>query len=222
MKRTWKQIGSLLLSVCMVMTMLPTTAFAETGTKDSGGGLGTGGEITAFTALDADIAAQTVETGTAEEELNLPTELTVTVTRTVTVTTGSAVTADVSGNDTATDSEAQEPEAQEETQEIEEEATVDVSGWTSAPAYDGDAEGDYVFTPTLALPDGVTLAAGVSAPQITVTVAAAAPLPLAATTALAASDDWKIGGITAPYARSGVSPTRMALQQTSGRFCRMR
>lgn len=164
MKRTWKQIGSLLLSVCMVMTMLPTTAFAETGTKDSG-------EITAFAALAADIAAQTVDTGTQESKLNLPTELTVTVTRTVTVTTGSAVTADVSGNDTATDSEAQEPEAQEETQEIKEEATVDVSGWTSAPAYDGDAEGDYVFTPTLALPDGVTLAAGVSAPQITVTVA---------------------------------------------------
>ncbi len=187
MKRTWKQIGSLLLSVCMVLTMLPTTAFAETGTKDSG-------EITAFAALAADIAAQTVDTGTQESKLNLPTELTVTVTRTVTVTTGSAVTADVSGNDTATDSEAQEPEAQEETQEIKEEATVDVSGWTSAPAYDGDAEGDYVFTPTLALPDGVTLAAGVSAPQITVTVAAAAPLPLAATTALAASDDWKIGG----------------------------
>ena len=173
MKRTWKQIGSLLLSVCMVMTMLPTTAFAETGTTDSGTGLGTSGEITAFAALDADIAAQTVDTGTQESKLNLPTKLTVTVTRTVTVTTGSAVTADVSGNDTAMDSEAQEPVAQVETQEIEEEATVDVSGWISAPAYDGDAEGDYVFTPTLALPDGVTLAAGVSAPQITVTVAAA-------------------------------------------------
>ena len=182
MKRTWKQIGSLILSVCMVMTMLPTTAFAETGTKDSGAGLGTSGEITAFAALDADIAAQTVETGTAEEELNLPTELTVTVTRTVTVTTGSAVTADVSGNDTATDSEAQEPETQEETQKIAEEATVDVSGWTSAPAYDGDTEGDYVFTPTLALPDGVTLATGVSAPQITVTVGAVAPMARLAST----------------------------------------
>ena len=182
MKRTWKQIGSLILSVCMVMTMLPTTAFAETGTKDSGAGLGTSGEITAFAALDADIAAQMVETGTPEDELNLPTELTVTVTRTVTVTTGSAVTADVSGNDIATDSEAQEPEAQEETQKIAEEATVDVSGWTSAPAYDGDTEGDYVFTPTLALPDGVTLAAGVSAPQITVTVGAVAPMARLAST----------------------------------------
>ena len=170
MKRTWKQIGSLILSVCMVMTMLPTTAFAETGTKDSGAGLGTSGEITAFAALDADIAAQTVDTGTAEEELNLPTELTVTVTRTVTVTTGSSITAAVSGNDTATDSEAQEPETQEETQKIEEEATVPVSGWTSAPAYDGDAEGDYVFTPTLALQSGITLADGVTAPTITVTV----------------------------------------------------
>lgn len=50
MKQTWKQIGSLFLSVCMVVTMLPVTAFAETGTKDSGAGLGASGEITAFAA----------------------------------------------------------------------------------------------------------------------------------------------------------------------------
>ncbi|EMS71565.1 S-layer homology domain-containing protein [Ruminiclostridium cellobioparum] len=170
MKRTWKQIGSLILSVCMVITMLPTTAFAETDTKDSGAGLGTSGEITAFAALEADIAVQTVETGTQESKLNLPTELTVTVTRTVTVTTGSSITAAVSGNDTATDSEAHEPEAQEETQEIKEEATVDVSGWTSAPVYDGDTEGDHIFTPTLDLRSGLIVAEGVSAPAIIVTV----------------------------------------------------
>ena len=100
MKQTWKQIGRLFLSVCMVVTMLPVTAFAETGTKDSGAPLGTSSEITAFAALEDDIAVQTVETGTAEDELNLPTELT------VTVTTGPAITADVSGNETATGSDA--------------------------------------------------------------------------------------------------------------------
>ena len=31
MKRTWKQICSLLLSVCMVMTMQTTTVLADTG-----------------------------------------------------------------------------------------------------------------------------------------------------------------------------------------------
>ncbi|HBR01897.1 MAG TPA: hypothetical protein DD738_04740 [Ruminiclostridium sp.] len=168
MNRTWKQIGSLFLSVCMVVTMLPTVAFAETNAKDSGAGLGTSGEITAFTALDEDIAAKTVATGTAEKDLDLPTELAVTVTRTVTTTTGSAVTVTVSGNDTATDSEAQEQ--QEETQEITEETTVDVSGWTSDPEYNGDAEGDYVFTPALELPDGITLNEGISLPEITITV----------------------------------------------------
>ena len=33
MKRTWKQIGSLVLVLCMVLTMLPVAAFAETGEK---------------------------------------------------------------------------------------------------------------------------------------------------------------------------------------------
>ncbi|MFA9465874.1 MAG: S-layer homology domain-containing protein [Velocimicrobium sp.] len=62
MKRIRKQIGSLLLSVCMVFTMLPTAAFAKE-----------------------------VETGTALDELNLPSALT------VTAATGSAMTATVSG-----------------------------------------------------------------------------------------------------------------------------
>ncbi|MDD3230518.1 MAG: hypothetical protein PHE09_15065, partial [Oscillospiraceae bacterium] len=171
MKQTWKQIGSLFLSVCMVVTMLPVTAFAETGTKDSGAPLGTSGEITAFVELEENIAVQTVDLGTAKDDLNLPKNLAVTVTKTVTTTTGSAVTATVSENDTATGSEAQEQEQQEETKEITEETTVDVSDWTSAPDYDGDVEGDYVFTPALELSGGLTLAEGVSAPVIAVTVA---------------------------------------------------
>ncbi|MGD9663306.1 MAG: right-handed parallel beta-helix repeat-containing protein, partial [Porticoccaceae bacterium] len=143
MKRTWKQIGSMLLAVCMVFTLLPTMAFAETGDVDSGVPLGASGEITAFAALDA----KTVEPGTPEDELKLPDTLDATLTE---------------GDDTATGSDATK----------ETETTVAVSGWTSDPAYDGDDEGDYIFTPTLALPDGLTLAEGVSAPTITVTVEA--------------------------------------------------
>ena len=37
MKRTWKQIGSLVLAFCMVFTMLPAVAFAEGATVDIGG-----------------------------------------------------------------------------------------------------------------------------------------------------------------------------------------
>lgn len=141
MKRTWKRIGSLLLTVCMVVTMLPTVAFAETGDVDSGVPLGTIKTITAFAALEA----KTVETGTLEDELKLPDMLAVTLTE---------------GDDTATGSDAtKEPET-----------TVAVSGWTSDPAYDGNTAGDYVFTPTLALPEGLTLAAGVELPNLTVTV----------------------------------------------------
>gem|GEM_PF-4311715 len=43
MKRTIKQISSLLLSVCMVLTMLTTVAFADEGASTS--------EITAFADL---------------------------------------------------------------------------------------------------------------------------------------------------------------------------
>gem|GEM_PF-5089722 len=58
------------------------------------------------------------------------------------------------------------------TTDSEEETTVDVSGWTSDPAYDGNMAEDYVFTPTLDLPEGLNVKHGVTAPQITVTVVA--------------------------------------------------
>ncbi|MSS08171.1 hypothetical protein FYJ38_05875 [Clostridium sp. WB02_MRS01] len=161
MKQIGKRIGSLLLSVCMVLTLLPVSAFAEEGIQDSGASFSASGEITAFASLVPEVSAQTVETGTAEEELNLPDELA------VTVTTGAAITADVSGDDIATDSDAQKPETQET------ETTVAVSDWTSNPAYDADAAGDYTFTPTLDLPEGVVVSEGVNAPKITVTVSEA-------------------------------------------------
>ncbi len=151
MRRTWKQIGSLFLAFCMVFTMLPTMVFAETGDVDSGAPLGMSGTITAFAKLGTDVANRTVKAGTIEDALNLPDTLT------VTVTTGPAVAI-------ATDSDAQQPETQET------ETAVAVSGWTSDPAYDGDTVGDYVFTPTLDLPEGLMLAGGATLPTVTVTV----------------------------------------------------
>ena len=159
MKRILKKLGSVIITLCMVVTMLPTVAFAEEGVQDSGTSSSTS-EITAFADLAEEVALQEVETGTTLEELNLPSTLTVTVT---TVTTGSAMTANVSGDEVATDSEAQETETQEET-------TIDVSNWAVDPDYEGDKAGDYTFTPTLTIPEGITLADGVTAPQITVTV----------------------------------------------------
>lgn len=160
MKQVWKRIGSLLLSVCMVLTLLPTAAFAEVDVKDSGVPIGVSGKITAFAELAEDVAIQQVEVGAPEDDLNLPDRLT------VMVTTGSAFTVTASGDVTATDSGAQG----EETQEIE--TMVGVSGWTSAPAYDGDAEGDYIFTPELDLPNRLTVVEGVVMPKIIVTVIA--------------------------------------------------
>jgi|GEM_PF-1377538 len=58
----------------------------------------------------------------------------------------------------------------ENTQTEKQEETVTISGikWQSEPEYDGNTEGTYIFTASL--PDGYTLANGVSLPQITVTV----------------------------------------------------
>ncbi len=60
----------------------------------------------------------------------------------------------------------------ENTQEEKREETVTIGGvtWQSAPAYDGDTEGTYLFT--AALPDEYAPAEGVSLPRITVTVRA--------------------------------------------------
>ena len=60
----------------------------------------------------------------------------------------------------------------ENTWEEKREETVTIGGvtWQSAPAYDGDTEGTYLFT--AALPDEYAPAEGVSLPRITVTVRA--------------------------------------------------
>ena len=158
MKQTWKQIGSLFLSVCMVFTLLPTMAFAQVQTTDSGAPIAVSGTITAFEELDAAVSWQTVEVGTTKDDLTLPDTLA------VTVTSDSVISTTVSDDTTATDSEARESIT-----EITE-TTAAVSGWTSDPVYDGDMTGSYTFTPIITLSDGLTVAESVDAPQIIVKV----------------------------------------------------
>ncbi len=55
-----------------------------------------------------------------------------------------------------------------QTEKQEETVTIDGVTWQSEPGYDGNTEGTYIFTASL--PDGYTLAYGISLPQITVTV----------------------------------------------------
>lgn len=64
MKRTLKQIGSLFMALCIVLTMLPMTAFAETSDKGSGGSLDTSPTIATLAKLDSEAPAQTMDSGT--------------------------------------------------------------------------------------------------------------------------------------------------------------
>ncbi|GLC88058.1 InlB B-repeat-containing protein [Lysinibacillus piscis] len=123
-----KQIIKILISVCMVLTMLPTMTFAEGEAQDSE-------VITAFVDLAGDITVQTVQVGTEYTELTLPKELITTVTTDAT-------------------------------------ATIAVSKWNSSPTYDGHTAGNYIFTPTLNLPNNLTIAKDTQLPTIKVTVQA--------------------------------------------------
>ena len=152
-KRASKTL-SLFLTFCMVFTMLPTAAFAETGDVDSGVPLGVSGIITAFADLEDDIAEQNVDIGTVKDKLKLLKELAVTV---------------IEGGDTATGSDAA----------AETQTTVAVSHWTAEPEYNGDAAGAYTFTPVLDLPESLTLAEGLTAPTITVTMREEITVPMA-------------------------------------------
>lgn len=66
--------------------------------------------------------------------------------------------------------EETQTEEKREPEKKEQEVTVTISdvSWQADPAYDGSAEGTYIFTAVL--PEGYALAEGVSLPEITVTV----------------------------------------------------
>jgi len=161
-----KRILSIWISVCMVLTMLPISVMAKE--ENTSGG---SGEIIAFASLDK--TEMSVSAGTAIKDLGLPETLTATVRTAVTAdsgTSGEPVQDSTSGNsaEVSTNSAIQGKlnDQQESTSPEWKETTVDVPvTWTSTPEYNGNENGDYVFTPVI---EGYTVSAEL--PEITVTV----------------------------------------------------
>ncbi len=118
--------------------------------------------VTGFTKLPKEIEEQTVSMGTKQKELALPDTL-----EAVTVQNdgGPAGNGGKPDDGTLTLSfNAIVPEYRSDNRNV----LIEGVTWQSEPAYDGDAEGTYRFTPVL--PEGYGLLEGVSLPQITVTV----------------------------------------------------
>ncbi|HBV99328.1 MAG TPA: hypothetical protein DEF36_20105, partial [Desulfotomaculum sp.] len=139
-----RKILLLLLTAVMVLLLLPQSVMAEEIVQDNGSAGSAGGVITVFATLTDAVSNQTVDIGTQLDDLILPDTL--------------SVTAQVYG----------EGDTLEEAQEIE------LTGftWQSEPEYDPLAGGEYIFTPVL--PEGWIAQDGVTLPQITVLVGAAA------------------------------------------------
>lgn len=185
---------SLTLALCMVLTLLPFSAMAEE-TDTSG----SRGEITNFATLDE--TEMSVPTGTVLEDLGLPETLTATVRTASTADSGVSEEAaqdsgnsdegSESGNLTVTTTSSaieaegsgtQEQEKEEETVSGWEELIMDIPvTWASDPEYNGNENGEYVFTPVI---EGYTVSADL--PEITVTVGAQ-PLRMALQTGTSAT-----------------------------------
>ena len=166
----------------MLQKSLTTTAAEESDTK----------VVLSFADLSEEIKEQTVPVGTVYEELELPEELNVFMKQTEifsipNLAEEKSEEETVSGNEPETGSKEEEADVTEqeeyyaepeeitvytpensekEAQELQE--TVAGVTWQSDPAYEGNAEATYIFTAVL--PEGYTLAEGVSLPQITVIV----------------------------------------------------
>ncbi|GAA6293964.1 hypothetical protein F220043C3_23980 [Enterocloster asparagiformis] len=183
-----KRIGAILLSVALAVTQLPAVAMAKNIVPEDG-------SIASFMKLDSGVAKQTVPVGTAYEELVLPDKVEAKVyhvTEDMVIPdkvnggeadregalghedefeeeTGGASTASPSDADRSASGNG----AGHETDSGETVTTVTTEmeeipvTWESAPAYNGDAAGSYVFT---ADADGYALTGGAKLPQITVTV----------------------------------------------------
>ena len=135
----------LALSIVVALGMTPVTAIGETPP------IGASGEVISFEALPEQTAKQTMTLGDALGDLDLPD----TLTATVRMTTASGA--------------AKQEESVEDSGEAEwAEMTIPVQEeWDSAPDYDGNTADTYVFIAEI---QGFTLAEGVTAPAITVTV----------------------------------------------------
>jgi uncharacterized repeat protein (TIGR02543 family) len=157
--KTKKRITAMVLSVIMVVGMMPVSALAET----SAFPIGASGEITAFESLELDIAFRNVPLGTGERDLGLP--------ETLTATLRLAALEDeplLDSGDADSGSVASPSDAEEAGGDIEEISVALPVTWASAPEYDGEAAGTYVFMPEL--PEGFILTDGIELPTITLTV----------------------------------------------------
>ncbi|AMJ41296.1 Listeria/Bacterioides repeat-containing protein [[Clostridium] propionicum DSM 1682] len=145
-----KRILSMFLALCMVMTLLPVSAMAE----EIHTPMDTSGEIISFVPLAE--TEKKVSPSTSTEDLELPEKLTATVRIAMPIKEGSVQ--DSENPETTTTTTV----AQQEWVET----TVDIPvKWESAPEFDMNIEGEYVFTPVI---KGYTVSAPL--PRITVTV----------------------------------------------------
>ncbi len=181
-----KRLLSMLLTLCMIVSLLPVTAMAE----EIHTPIGTSGEITSFAPLTE--AEKTASLGTSIEGLDLPETLTATV-RTA-VPAAENPTQDSGSPQTATPTTATEPEWVEN--------TVDIPVRWGSPGYDMNTEGEYVFTPGI---KGYTVSAQL--PEIKVTVG---ELPLDAAEMMAPL------AISTPTDIAGFAALQTAINNASG------
>lgn len=164
MKQTiHNRILPLLLAMMLVLAGIP--AFAADKTS---------GTVVSFDELAGDIQFQAVEVGTKLAELKLPDSLSGTL-----LPKGVATSTDLEPTGTATDFSG--PEA----------IQLKVTRWSCDLEYDPEQNGGlYTFTPTLALPKGVTLDKALNLPLIRVQVGTVGIMAAAVTSTL----DFTAGG----------------------------
>ncbi len=171
-----KRVLSIWLSVCMVLIMLPISAMAEEESTPASAS----GEVIAFAPLAE--TEKSVEVGTPLEKLKLPEKLTATVRTAVPADSVIPEEPVLDSGESEDDVPPTDPTVATTTSAIKEsendqqespasewkETTVDIPViWTAEPEYDGNENGDYVFTPVI---EDYTVSADV--PEITVKVGA--------------------------------------------------
>ncbi len=154
-RKPFERLLAIALSFAMLFSLLPMTAFAESGTS----AMGVSGEIIAFEPLTEAVAKQAVRLGTSLNKLNLPESLMATVR--VATATDAAVP---EPTEPAAEPDTSEPPKIEAPQITEKTITVPVA-WVSEPEFDGKKVGAYIFTANV---EGFTVSAAL--PTISVTV----------------------------------------------------
>lgn len=142
--KPFRRLVATALSVFMVLMLIPVSVSTAAEMPP----VGVNGEIVSFEELVPEIAVQRVPTGTGETALVLPEML----------------TASVQSETVPAETEYGSGEVGTPGPAVLELMVT----WRSAPEYDGNTAGNYIFTPVL--PERYTLAEGLEPPQISVTV----------------------------------------------------